>query len=436
MSLPRKKVLPGRHDSVRLPVCRIIALLAIALFPSVAAAQPKADEAAPPLSVERLLNAPEGASAEWSSLKGKVVVVEFWATWCAPCIASIPHLNELAEEFRDEDVVFISLTDEPPATVEPFLKRRPIKGWVALDTDNQAGAAYGVAGIPHTFIVGRTGKILGDTHPAGLQAEHIARALRGESIGLEPSPRGAAAEGATVPRERTYGRSFMPGRFPAVGTDHDVVPEPLAQVIVRPALKPEGGSSGGSAANRQTWLNQEAASIVRAAYGRAFHVSDSRVDVKATLSKQKLDVAIWAPTGDPLGYRRLVEAGIGGAFGLVAHTEEREVDVLLLRAEDSAAQKLTPTVSTGGSMNSTRTERDRQISTFINGKLSALAGLLEYRLRVPVIDQTALKDGYDFELVLPDDREAAREALGSLGLKLEPGRRILTYVVIEKVPEE
>jgi uncharacterized protein (TIGR03435 family) len=384
--------------------------------------------------VERLLNAPDGVSTEWSSLKGKVVVVEFWATWCAPCIACIPHLNELAEQFRDEEVVFISLTDELPATVEPFLKRQPIKGWVALDTDHRAGPAYGVTAIPHTFIIGRTGKILGDTHPSGLKAEHIERALRGEPLGLEPEGRGTAAKGATVPRERKYGRSYVPGRFPVVGAEHDVLPEPLAQVIVRPALNPEGGSASGSAKQRRTWLNMDAATVVRAAYGQIY--PDSRVDLKATLPKQKLDVAIWAPPGDSQAYRRLVEAGIGGAFGLAAHTEEREVDVLLLGAEGAAATKLVPSASTGGSMNSTKKEQDRVISTFINGKLSGLAGLLEFHLGVPVIDQTGLTDGYDFELVLPDKLETAREALKSLGLKLDPGRRRLTYVVIENVSAE
>jgi uncharacterized protein (TIGR03435 family) len=436
MFSPPTRALPGINDRLRLAVRARAALLAVALIPAAAAAQPKAGEPAPSLSVERLLNAPDDASAEWDNLKGKVVVVEFWATWCAPCIASIPHLNDLAEQFRDEDVVFISLTDEPQVTVEPFLKRKPINGWVALDTDHQAGPAYGVTSIPQTFIIGRNGRILADTHPSEMKAEHISRALRGEPLGLGPEGRGAAAEAATVPRERTYGRSFAPGRFPAVGTDQDVLPEPLAQVIVRPALNPENGSSGGSDANRQTWLNCDAETVVRAAYGRAYPVSKGRVDLRATLPSQKLDVAIWAPPGDLQRFRRLVVAGIGGAFDLAAHTEEREVDVLLLGASHAAAKKLTPTASTGGSMSSTRKEQDRLIATFINGKLSGLAGLLEYRLGVPVIDQTGLTQGYDFEIVLPDKLETAREALGSLGLKLDPGRRRLTYVVIEKASTE
>jgi uncharacterized protein (TIGR03435 family) len=407
--------------------------VAVLSGPAAAAEGPKAGEAAPPLSVKALLNAPEGASAEWDRLRGKVVVVEFWATWCAPCIASIPHLNALADRFRDEDVVFLSLTDEPRATVEPFLSRRPIKGWVALDTDRQAGPAYGVTAIPHTFIVGRTGKVLGDMHPSDLEAEHIERALRGEPLGLVQADHGAAegAAGTTVPLQRRYSGSFQPGRFPAVAGDHDVLPEPLAQVVVRPALDPGGGSSGGSGENRQTWLNIGAVSAVKQAYSRAHGVPDSRVDVRAPLPEKRLDVAIWAPPGDPRQFRRLVEAGLGGAFGLAARSEEREVDVFLLKAPDAGALKLTPTASTGGSMMSTKRVPGGLVATVINQNPSGLASLLESRLGLPVLDETGLAGGYDFEVTVPDDAREARESLRALGLSLEPARRKLTYLVVE-----
>jgi uncharacterized protein (TIGR03435 family) len=383
--------------------------------------------------VESLLNAPEGASAEWGDLRGKVVVVEFWATWCAPCIANIPHLNELAERFRGQDVVFIALTAEPRETVEPFLKRKPIKAWVALDTDDRAGKAYGVSAIPYTFIIGRDGKVLGETHPADLDVEHIARALRGEPPGLKPVGRGEAVGGVggSVPRKPTYGDSFAPGRFPAVGSASDRLPEPLAQIVVRPALEPEGGSSGGAAKNRQTWLNIDAASVVKAAYGRAYRLPDSQVDVKATLPATRLDVAIWAPPGDIRRFRQLVEAGLGGAFGLAARTEDRKVDVLLLKVRDAGTLKLTPTASTGGSMMSTKREPDREIATVINQTAAGLAGLLESRLGAPVLDETRLTGGYDFDIVLPKDLKQARESLRPFGLSLEPARRRLTYLVVE-----
>ena len=159
----------------------------------------------------------------------------------SPCIASIPHLNDLAEQLKDKEVVFISLTEEARDVVEPFLKRRPIKGWVALGSDHQASDAYHVSGIPYTVIVGRDGRIKGKTHPTALTAEHIEKACRGESLGLSLGDEAAAAEGTTVPvkpGKPSYGSSFVPGRLPAVGLEKDVLPDPLAQVIVRSGPEP------------------------------------------------------------------------------------------------------------------------------------------------------------------------------------------------------
>ena len=133
--------------------------------------------------------------------------------------------------------------------VEPFLKRRPIKGWVALGSDHQTSDAYHVSGIPYTVIVGRDGRIKGKTHPTALTAEHIEKALRGESLGFSSGNETVTAEGTTVPvkpGKPAYGGSFAPGRLPTVGLEKDVLPDPLAQVIVHRRLNPEGSSSGGS----------------------------------------------------------------------------------------------------------------------------------------------------------------------------------------------
>src|SRR5437764_5462158 len=75
---------------------------------SPSSAELKAGSNAPELGVAKLLQAPEQTKADWDHLKGNVVVLEFWATWCAPCIAAMPHLNDLAEKFKDKPVRFIA----------------------------------------------------------------------------------------------------------------------------------------------------------------------------------------------------------------------------------------------------------------------------------------------------------------------------------------
>jgi thiol-disulfide isomerase/thioredoxin len=103
-----------------------------------------------------------------------VYVVEFWATWCPPCRASIPHLTELQKRFRDQKVIMIGISDEKEQTVASFVKNMGAKMdyRVAIDDNHKSTAnymqAYGIDGIPHSFVV-RDKKVLWQGHPmAGL----------------------------------------------------------------------------------------------------------------------------------------------------------------------------------------------------------------------------------------------------------------------------
>lgn len=122
----------------------------------------------PPISIEQLLQAPEGAGADWKSLAGKVVVLEFWATWCSPCIVSIPHMNYLADKFKDKPVQFIAVTNENRFVVERFLGQRQIRAWIGLDTDDSMIRDYGVGSIPYLVVVDKMGTVRAVTVPGRL----------------------------------------------------------------------------------------------------------------------------------------------------------------------------------------------------------------------------------------------------------------------------
>ncbi|MCE9519229.1 MAG: TlpA family protein disulfide reductase [Verrucomicrobia bacterium] len=102
----------------------------------------------------------DGTSFELSQEKGKVVVLDFWATWCGPCVKSLPEMIESMGEFDSSKVKFIGVNQaEPGPVVQTFLTQRGWKLTVALDTEQSVGRQFGVEGIPHTVIIGPDGKI-------------------------------------------------------------------------------------------------------------------------------------------------------------------------------------------------------------------------------------------------------------------------------------
>ena len=84
--------------------------------------------------------------------KGKILFVDYWATWCGPCRALIPEVNEWAKKY-EKDVVFVGLSNEPAETVTKFMKDTKMDYHIAIDTQNRMSKVLGVQGIPHVMIV-------------------------------------------------------------------------------------------------------------------------------------------------------------------------------------------------------------------------------------------------------------------------------------------
>jgi peroxiredoxin len=93
-------------------------------------------------------------------LKGKVVLVNFWATWCPPCRKEMPDLQALYDKHKDQGFLVLSISDEETAKVSPFIADRKITYPVLLDPGRKVNDAFVVEGIPESFVYDRDGKMV------------------------------------------------------------------------------------------------------------------------------------------------------------------------------------------------------------------------------------------------------------------------------------
>jgi len=111
-------------------------------------------------------------------MEGKPLLLEFWATWCPPCRKSIPHLNKIHAKFKDSGLLVVGVTDEPNMVIKKFQKNVPMDYAVATDTGGRLNEKMGVSGIPHAFLVNKSGEIVWEGHPNRLRDEDIEKILQ------------------------------------------------------------------------------------------------------------------------------------------------------------------------------------------------------------------------------------------------------------------
>ncbi len=101
-----------------------------------------------------------GKSWTFSELRGKVVLVNFWATWCPPCRKEMPDLETLYGRFGAKGFVVLGISDEEAAKVEPFIRERKVSFPVLLDPGRKVNEKFVVEGIPKSFVYDREGKLV------------------------------------------------------------------------------------------------------------------------------------------------------------------------------------------------------------------------------------------------------------------------------------
>jgi len=109
-----------------------------------------------------LFEYPDSTGKIWklADLKGNVVFVNFWATWCTTCEAEMPHKQALYEKMQDKPFkMFGMLFRDDPANLPEYYRTHTVKAPTLISPDNEAGKIYGITGVPETFIIDKEGII-------------------------------------------------------------------------------------------------------------------------------------------------------------------------------------------------------------------------------------------------------------------------------------
>ena len=113
-------------------------------------------------SIEFELESLEGDSISLGSFKGKIVLLNFWATWCGPCREEIPSMQELYEAYQDRGLEIIAVNlMEDKKSVQKFADSFGMTFPILLDADGRVGRIYGARAIPTTYLIDAEGYILG-----------------------------------------------------------------------------------------------------------------------------------------------------------------------------------------------------------------------------------------------------------------------------------
>ena len=102
----------------------------------------------------------QGKNWTLQALHGKVVLVNFWATWCQPCRKEMPDLDALYKRFKDQDFIILGISDEEAGKVQQLLSERTVSYPILLDPGRKVNALFRIDGIPKSFVYDRDGKLV------------------------------------------------------------------------------------------------------------------------------------------------------------------------------------------------------------------------------------------------------------------------------------
>jgi len=362
-------------------------------------------ELEPPKVTTWIKNAPAD-----SSLRGKTLIIDFWATWCGPCLGAVPHFNQLIAELEDrEHLLFISITDEPASKTRRTLEVVDFHSAVASMHGFSTLREFGINNIPCVLILNPQGKLLWQGLPRALTTSKVKDLLDNGRLN-NPRLREESTPGPTTTADlladslRALTKASEPQRT-------------LFLQAVEPGKAAMFSRIPGHYFGRSAPLAKHLSNLLG--------LAKSRIVLPAELEQQHyMLLYINRLESTREGFLADMLEQISAELGLNYHYEDKVTASYLVTVRDST--RLQPN---DGMLS--RSSSSGRVITLTNVTMSSLMLNLEQATGIAFTDATDLQGGFDF-VIDTSDEAAIRKGLTSYGLQLEAQQTALKQLIFSK----
>lgn len=369
----------------------------------------------PSVNVVHVLNGKK-ETIPLESLKGKVVILDFWATWCSPCIAALSQFEIFQKQFKDQLAV-LAVSDENADRLRLFLHNRPSTLLISSDTGRSLQGLFPHRTIPHTVLIGPDGRVNAITDAGHITASVIQLVLKGHAVNLPLKKDNTAFSFESYFKaDTTVERAFtMLPPVEGVGTMSKVYPQ------------------GFFAGRRMTIVNMPMEGLYRLAYQKTYSLVVNEYDtVKHSYENlKKYCVDCWVSIDQKEKLSDFFRDQLKEQFADVeAVLEKRKRKVLVIKADSSAIRKLKLSDQVNDQFNAG--------GSHFEGNGVGLHALAEYiedfgLFNGKVIDETGIPGRYSiyFEWQ-PEKKESLKTAFANLGLYWQTEERDVEVLVLKR----
>lgn len=381
---------------------------------------PQIGDNAPEIIIDTLLSPVGGSIPNLNKFKGKVIILEFWATWCGPCIPAMEKLNDLKNRFHDENLEIIAISDEKPQPVKRFLKNKPLDFYVVLDDNGKTSKIYQPRTFPHTVIINKKGKISAITEINNITEEIVQKLINGKDIKLP---------------QKDYGNNFSHNETMLKQDIERKNANTLFKAVLRKAENATGRFQFGYPRRRVGVSYHRRRITARGVwpivlFSYAFDYSNNRIVDNYGLPEEAYYLDIILPVPNEKKIREVAQNMLINGFQVSTTIREKNMDAYVLRKIPSRKVQFQRSIVDKPSY--------QMQGPIVRAKKQPIDRLVKYIDNFipdkPVIDGTGLKGLYDYSLEWTyGNTKSLNQALNKLGLELVEKKTNVKILVINKI---